>query len=459
MLALNQSPWGVDMRSLLFCASLLVVLSVHSAERVELYDSTLADLIEWTAEKLGKSLIVGADIRSAPLSVVASYSGPAELEDLLRNSVLSSGLHWSSDDRTIRISSEPIAEPAELFTEVIRLQHLQSDFAYEAVRDVLATRAAAEAAPVQVMVSPSPTSNAVIVTATAAHLGVVRRVVEEIDRPRRQVVITAVVAELSDDDYQALGLNLGADSGRSSVDLLTVRASDRSDLGLALTFNGPTLSAFVQAVKSTGRNRILSTPQLLTLNRESASIVVGQNVPFLTGSTTSASTPASDPYQTISRQDVGVTLDVTPYITPSGSIELRVIQSASSVSDDRTAADIITNTRRISTRVQLQDGGGLLLGGLRQEQTDSSVSRIPLLGDIPYLGALFRSTTSRTRATNLVVLLSARIHGEADHRAFADPIESLVLPHLDLAGAGFGAAGARPSEVGVVSGDVPVARQ
>src|SRR5690606_18926037 len=102
--------------------------------------------------------------------------------------------------------------------------------------------------------------------------------------------------------------------------------------------------------------------------------------------TTSASTPASDPYQTISRQDVGVTLDVTPYITPSGSIELRVIQSASSVSDDRTAADIITNTRRISTRVQLQDGGGLLLGGLRQEQTDSSVSRIPLLGDIPYLG-------------------------------------------------------------------------
>src|SRR5690606_17698525 len=127
--------------------------------------------------------------------------------DLLRNSVLSSGLHWSSDDRTIRISSEPIAEPAELFTEVIRLQHLQSDFAYEAVRDVLATRAAAEAAPVQVMVSPSPTSNAVIVTATAAHLGVVRRVVEEIDRPRRQVVITAVVAELSDDDYQALGLN------------------------------------------------------------------------------------------------------------------------------------------------------------------------------------------------------------------------------------------------------------
>ncbi|MCY1292738.1 type II secretion system protein D [compost metagenome] len=432
-------------RNLIRPLALFAALFIQPAsanERVELYDATLQDFVEWSAVQLKKSVVVGSDIRSAPISIFASYNGPKELEQLLENAVIASGFHFSSSPNTLRISSQAIEESPDLVTEVLQLQHLQSDFAHQAIHDVLSSRTEAkDSSTSRTMVSPSPTSNALIVTASRNQLDVIRQVVKEIDRPRRQVIITAVVAELADSDFEALGLNVGFDSQRTDLAGISLRPSDKSDLGFSLTFSGPTLSAFLQAVKATGNNRILSTPQLLTLNREPASIVVGQNVPFITGQTTSGATPASDPFQTIVRQDVGVTLEVTPFITPANAIELQVNQSASSVADDKTAADIITNTRRIATRVQLQDGEGVLLGGLRSEQTDRSVSAVPLLSDIPLLGGLFRSTSRRTRTTNLVVLLTARIHGAQDTVKVRDPVRPLALPALSAAEPGVGAAG------------------
>jgi len=424
--------------------ALTSTLARAAVDKIELYDSTLQDFVEWAAVMLNKSVVVGSDIRSAPISIFATFDGPQELEQLLENAVLSSGFHYSKSPNAIRISAQPIQESPVLVTEVIQLQHLQSDFAEQSVRDVLASRAdrTNEASTTgQVLVTPSPTSNALIVTATRPQLDAIKEVVTEIDRPRRQVQITAVVAELSDNDFEALGLNAAAGSNRLDLSGRTIRSSDRSDLGFSLTFSGPTISAFLQAVRSSSTSNLLSTPQLLTLNREPASIVVGQNVPFITGQTTSGSTPASDPFQTIVRQDVGVTLQVTPFITPADAIELQVSQSASSVSDDNTAADIITNTRRIITRVQLKDGQGVLLGGLRSTQTDRSTSAVPILGDIPYLGRAFRYESNRVRATNLVVLITARIQALNHNELMpADAGPWMDLSFGALPGGGLGAA-------------------
>lgn len=424
--------------------ALTSTLARAAAEKIELYDSTLQDFVEWAAVMLNKSVVVGSDIRSAPISIFATFDGPQELEQLLENAVLSSGFHYSKSPNAIRISAQPIQESPVLVTEVIQLQHLQSDFAEQSVRDVLASRADRNTennTTGQVLVTPSPTSNALIVTATRPQLDAIKEVVSEIDRPRRQVQITAVVAELSDNDFEALGLNAAAGSNRLDLSGRTIRSSDRSDLGFSLTFSGPTISAFLQAVRSSSSSNLLSTPQLLTLNREPASIVVGQNVPFITGQTTSGSTPASDPFQTIVRQDVGVTLQVTPFITPSDSIELKVSQSASSVSDDNTAADIITNTRRILTNVQLKDGQGVLLGGLRSTQTDRSTSSVPILGDIPYLGRAFRYESNRVRTTNLVVLITARIQALNHNELMpADAGPWMDLSFGALPGGGLGAA-------------------
>ncbi|ALN18770.1 secretin N-terminal domain-containing protein [Ectopseudomonas mendocina] len=421
---------------------LVTSCSAHAAERIELYDATLQDFVEWSSQMLNKSVVVGSDIRSAPISIFANYRDNDELEALIANAVTSSGFHFAARGNTLLISAQPIPEPLDLKTKVFQLQHLQSDFAYQSILDVLRSQQGEnqQSGP-SLMATPSPTSNAVIVTATESQLETVASVLAEIDKPRRQVVITAVVAELADNDFEALGLNVGAKNDRTDLGGISLRGADKSDLGFSLTFNGPTLSAFLQAVKVTGNNRILSTPQLLTLNREAASIVVGQNVPFITGQTTSGSTPASDPFQTIVRQDVGVSLDVTPFITPSGAIELSVNQSASTVSDDRSAADIITNTRRITTKVQLPDGGGVLLGGLRSEQRDESVSRVPFLADIPLIGPVFRSTSVRTRGTNLVVLLTAAIHTEERGVAVPDAVSPLVPQAVEQARGHFGAAG------------------
>ncbi|OLU34912.1 type II secretion system protein GspD [Pseudomonas sp. PA27(2017)] len=424
--------------------ALTSTLARAAVEKIELYDSTLQDFVEWAAVMLNKSVVVGSDIRSAPISIFATFDGPQELEQLLENAVLSSGFHYSKSPNAIRISAQPIQESPVLVTEVIQLQHLQSDFAEQSVRDVLASRADRNTennTTGQVLVTPSPTSNALIVTATRPQLDAIKEVVTEIDRPRRQVQITAVVAELSDNDFEALGLNAAAGSNRLDLSGRTIRSSDRSDLGFSLTFSGPTISAFLQAVRSSSSSNLLSTPQLLTLNREPASIVVGQNVPFITGQTTSGSTPASDPFQTIVRQDVGVTLQVTPFITPADAIELQVSQSASSVSDDNTAADIITNTRRIITRVQLKDGQGVLLGGLRSTQTDRSTSAVPILGDIPYLGRAFRYESNRVRTTNLVVLITARIQALNHNELMpADAGPWMDLSFGALPGGGLGAA-------------------
>lgn len=412
---------------------------VYAEDRLELYDLTLQDFVEWSSTKLNKSILVGSDIRNKQISVFANYETIEDLEKLLKDAVVSSGFYFSSSGTNLRISSQPIDEKPELVTHVIQLQHLQSDFAFRAVSDVLNSKAE-EGQFSGVHVSPSPTTNAIIVTAPEEVIETIRFVVSEIDKPQRQVVITAVVAELSDDDFDALGLNVGVDSKRWGLSGTTLGKADKSDLGLSLTFTGPTLSAFLNAVKSTGHNKILSTPQLLTLNRETASIVVGQNVPFVTGQTTSGSTPASDPFQTIVREDVGVTLEVTPFITPSNAIELSVKQSASSVSNDKTASDIITNTRRISTRVQLQDGDGVLLGGLRSETVEKSTSRVPGLSAIPVIGKIFTSRSERKRNTNLVVLLTARIYGTKDAFKFGDDINKLNLDELSLTGKGMGAA-------------------
>ena len=433
-----------------FCLYVMTLLGLflvlappaQSVERIELYDATLQDFVEWSAVQLNKSVVVGSDIRSAPVSIFATYNNDQELERLLENAVQSSGFHFSSTPTTIRISAEQIPQSPELLTEVMQLQHLQADVVEQSVRDVLNSRSDNNASTsTQVMVTPSPTSNAVIVTATAAQLEAIRQVIAEIDRPRRQVEITAVIAELSDDDFSALGLNINGKTDRVDLAGASLRSSDRSDLGFSLTFSGPTLSAFLQAIQTSGNSRLLSTPQLLTLNREAASIVVGQNVPFITGQTTSGSTPASDPFQTIVRQDVGVSLEVTPFITPADAIELQVSQSASSVSDDKTAADIITNTRRVLTRVQLKDGQGVLLGGLRSQQTDKSVAAIPLLSDIPYLGRIFRSESERVRTTNLVVLLTARIHRLGDSVLIPDTAKPWVDLSLWRPGEALRAAG------------------
>lgn len=206
------------------------------------------------------------------------------------------------------------------------------------------------------------------------------------------------------------------------------------------------LQFLARALERNSNANILSTPNILTLDNEEARITVGQNVPFITGQfITQGSAANINPFQTIERRDVGLTLRVRPQISEAGTIRLVIYQEVSSVQDTTSPAGIITNMRAIETNVLVDDGAIVVLGGLIQDSVTSVKEKIPLLGDLPLVGWLFRFETRRQEKTNLMVFLRPFIvRDEAGMRGLTvdryermrslgeatKPDSSLVLPDL-----------------------------
>ncbi len=164
--------------------------------------------------------------------------------------------------------------------------------------------------------------------------------------------------------------------------------------------------AVVQAVSTDTNSNVLATPHLTTMDNEEAYFIVGQEVPIITGTSTGSNN--SNPFQTVDRQEVGIKLKVTPQINEGDAVQLLIEQEVSSVSG-ATSVDISINKREIKTTVIVDDGGTIVLGGLIDEDVQESVSKVPLLGDIPILGNLFKSTSTSKRKRNLMVFLKPTI--------------------------------------------------
>jgi general secretion pathway protein D len=168
------------------------------------------------------------------------------------------------------------------------------------------------------------------------------------------------------------------------------------------------IGALARALATDGSSNILSIPNLVTLDNEEAKMHVGQNIPFITGQfTTSGSTAGANPFQTIERKDVGIKLNVRPQISDGGTVKLQIFQEVSSAveSSAKNASGIITNTRSITTNILAEDGQLIVLGGLIGDDTTEGMSKVPLLGDIPFLGNLFKYQSKTRKKTNLMVFL------------------------------------------------------
>jgi general secretion pathway protein D len=184
--------------------------------------------------------------------------------------------------------------------------------------------------------------------------------------------------------------------------------------------SGISFVALLEALESDGTSNIIGTPVLVTLDNEEAEIKVGQEVPFVTGSyTDTGSTGGSvNPFQTIEREQVGLTLKLTPQINEGDAVRLKIAQEISSLLPSSAAVDLITSNRSINTTVIVQDGATLVLGGLIQDQVTETQSRVPLLGRIPLLGALFRSDSTKKTKTNLMVFIKPTILRDNVQAAF-----------------------------------------
>jgi general secretion pathway protein D len=182
------------------------------------------------------------------------------------------------------------------------------------------------------------------------------------------------------------------------------------NIGLLRNYGGTyALAAIARMLQTQTNTNIVSTPNLITLDNEEAKIVVGSNVPFITGQFTNTGVATTSPFQTIERKDVGITLRIRPQVGEGGAVRMTIFQESSAVSDKvapgTSNAGPSTDKRSIESTVVVDDGAILVLGGLIEEKWAQSISKVPLLGDIPYLGALFRSESRTKTRTNLMVFL------------------------------------------------------
>ncbi len=293
---------------------------------------------------------------------------------------------------------------------------------------------AAAAAPSSVIQAYPPT-NSIIITASEPVYRALRTVIDSLDQRRHQVYVEALIVEVStglaaefgvqwnganersDGRVVFGGTNFSTTPGANILGIASGALAPGNGLNLGVirgTINIPglgeiaNLQVLARALEGDSGANVLSTPNVLTLDNEEAKIVVGQNVPFITGSYTPTSTSAANPFQTIERKDIGITLRVTPQVSEGGGVKLKIFQEVSSVTRDKSlvqSADIITNKRSIDSTVLIDSGQIVVLGGLIQDDQQASVDKVPFLGDIPYLGSLFKYESRNRRRTNLMVFL------------------------------------------------------
>jgi general secretion pathway protein D len=286
-------------------------------------------------------------------------------------------------------------------------------------------------------------TNALIITADPNTVKNLKAVIRQLDIRRAQVLIEAIIAEITTNNQKEVGVGLAVDGTQKSSGALPALLSNYAGIGdlllsaanteggitqipSALTFglggetsSGVRYGALLRALQTDTNTNILSTPNIVTLDNEEAELIVGQNLPFVTGSFTgTGSQNPNNPFQTIERQDVGLTLKVTPQINEGDTVKLVLEQETSSVIPGTFEQGTATRKRSIKTSVLVDDGGLLILGGLISEEVSDTESKVPLLGDIPVIGFLFRTENTTRQKANLMVFLRPTILRDSKDATF-----------------------------------------
>jgi general secretion pathway protein D len=279
-----------------------------------------------------------------------------------------------------------------------------------------------------------PETNALVITAPPKVMRALMAVVDKLDIRRDQVLVEAILVAVTVDKAVDLGINWAVDgsgddfllgafiqpiAGTSIVDIAKA-VDDPSSIttvptGVTLGVgrvgsSGTDFAAILRALRSDGNTNIISTPSIVTMDNQEAEIKIAQEVPFITGSFTQTGTDATNPFQTIQREEVGTILKITPQISEGETVILKIEQEVSDLAASSAGAvDLITNKRTITTNVLVENGGIIVLGGLIRDELRDSEQRVPFLGAIPLFGQLFKVRNSQKVKTNLMVFIRPKI--------------------------------------------------
>jgi len=295
-------------------------------------------------------------------------------------------------------------------------------------------------------IQADPATNSLIISAPEPLYRSLREVIDQLDQRRAQVLVESLIVEVSEAKAAEFGIQWMTGAGNINSDGTSFIGGTNLG-GSGITGKGPTtidgigsglslgvvkgtvdvlgnkvinLGVLARAMENTGEANILSTPNLLTLDNQSASILVGKTVPFVTGQyVTSGSNGSTNPFQTIEREDVGLKLNIRPQISEGGAVKLDIYQEVSSIDESRSnsTTGIVTNKRAIDTSVLIDDGQIIVLGGLLEDNVTLSTNSVPLLGSLPVIGSLFRYDSRKRTKTNLMVFLRPYVVRDANRTA------------------------------------------
>ncbi|KOO14397.1 type II secretory pathway protein [Vibrio xuii] len=378
-----------------FFANVLLICALFSSSlsagpsTFETSNTPIADFVAWGARELNQPIVVGAGVVGT-VSFTAPNLDVSEYASFFNN-VLSAHGYWVEYENGLYIVKpldKNIQNVEPSLVKLYRLKHVRNSKVSDLLQSTLAAtnRQFVKDKPATTFtVEVLPTTNGLIVTGTSDQLAKIDALIDGLDMPQRQVFIEAIITETSYDDSQEVGVNMqlalenaGFVTNTTVVDLLSDNAA---------IFEGGDFQALVKAIKVNENTELLSRPNILVMDRERGYVTVGQNVPFLVSNEV---TDGGNTIQQIERQDVGVSLEVVPHVIEDWII-LRINQESQAVTNSTVATDIITNKRTLQTVVNVKDGQTIMLGGLISSDERKRVSGVPVLQDIPLLGALFRT--------------------------------------------------------------------
>ncbi|WP_417780335.1 type II secretion system secretin GspD [Stutzerimonas xanthomarina] len=384
------------------------------------------------------------------------YGWAVDIAEVLRNTLArgeakdTAGAQIIADSRTNRLiftgpelARQKLASLAKTLdtpntrsanTRVIRLRHNDAKSLAETLGDISEGLAEPTDGEVQggrnqnILIRADESLNALVMLAEPELISTLESIVRQLDVPRAQVMVEAAIVEVSGDITDALGVQWAVDArggtggaggvsfGNTGLSIGSVlnaindnEIPDNLPDGAIIGVGTRSFGALITALSANSKSNLLSTPSLLTLDNQEAEILVGQNVPFQTGTYTTDASGANNPFTTIEREDIGVTLKVVPHINEGATLRLEIEQEISSIAPSASlsaqAVDLVTNKRSIKSTILAEDGQVIVLGGLIQDDVTRTDSKVPLLGDIPFLGALFRSTQESHIKRNLMVFL------------------------------------------------------
>ncbi len=400
------------------------------------------DVIMLPLKEAWVSTVVAILEKVAPEQIGRNAKGPQRVQIIANE---------RNNSLVLRGKPRPIAEILKIIdkldqpatttdaTQVIMLNHADASAVATILSGILSAQPKGEGdSQQQSSIQADESLNAIVARADPGAMSEILQVIQKLDKRKAQVLIEAAIVEITIDDSSSLGIELaGADARGESVPFVTTSlegvisglfsnlvTDDGQSVdvlaGLA-SVSTPTLAAakidadaisfgaVVSALATHANANLLSTPSILTLDNEEAHILVGREVPFRTGSFTTTGDGTSNPFTTVQREDVGVELTVTPHVHDTSSVRLEVAQQITNVLNTPVGgtgfADIMTSKRTIETTILAEDQQTIVLGGLIQDDVNESNSKVPLLGDIPILGNLFKSRSTTKAKTNLLVFL------------------------------------------------------